>query len=86
MQAMHVETRGCTLGMIDTFRDIYKHEGPRGYWRGLTASLLGLSHVAIQVTATATATATATITAAHTACKVAVPIVCRRMLGSLGHA
>ena len=35
-------------GIARTVRDVYLEGGIRSFWRGLTASLLGLGHVAIQ--------------------------------------
>jgi solute carrier family 25 folate transporter 32 len=37
-----------TPSTMQTFRTIYNKEGPFAFFRGLSASLLGLSHVAIQ--------------------------------------
>lgn len=34
--------------MIETTKSLYSTHGPSVFWRGLTASFLGLSHVAIQ--------------------------------------
>jgi solute carrier family 25 folate transporter 32 len=36
------------LGMIRTAMTLYQEGGVLAFWRGLTASLMGLSHVAIQ--------------------------------------
>ena len=36
------------LSLRSTVRDLYKRGGVLVFWRGLTASLLGLSHVAVQ--------------------------------------
>ena len=36
------------LTMRETILDLYTRGGVRVFWRGLTASLLGLSHVAVQ--------------------------------------
>ncbi|CAM9435824.1 unnamed protein product [Discosporangium mesarthrocarpum] len=49
-QVLHevLEERGKAMGMMDTFRHVHKTEGWRAFYRGLTASLLGLTHVAIQ--------------------------------------
>eukprot|EP00611_Tribonema_gayanum_P007236 TRINITY_DN1657_c0_g1_i1.p1 TRINITY_DN1657_c0_g1~~TRINITY_DN1657_c0_g1_i1.p1 ORF type:complete len:176 (+),score=27.87 TRINITY_DN1657_c0_g1_i1:1668-2195(+) len=49
-QAMHSELPQSArhLGMLATFRQIHAKEGVLAFWRGLTASLLGLGHVAIQ--------------------------------------
>ena len=41
----HAVTNITTLGMI---RNIYKNEGVGAFYRGLGASFLGLSHVAVQ--------------------------------------
>src|SRR6185436_16427498 len=38
-------------GMSDAFRTIYKEEGLRGFWRGITPALIGTSHGAVQMTA-----------------------------------
>ena len=36
------------LGMISTFRQLYQQGGISIFWRGISASLFGLSHVAVQ--------------------------------------
>lgn len=36
------------MSMVETTRDLHRRHGFPVFWRGLTASLLGLSHVAIQ--------------------------------------
>ncbi|GMH61246.1 hypothetical protein TL16_g03213 [Triparma laevis f. inornata] len=36
------------MSMIETTKSLYSTHGPSVFWRGLTASFLGLSHVAIQ--------------------------------------
>lgn len=38
----------CPHGVIRTIRNLYSEGGIPVFWRGLTASLMGLSHVAIQ--------------------------------------
>lgn len=35
------------FGIVDGLKKIYKEDGWRGYFRGLGASLMGLSHVAV---------------------------------------
>lgn len=35
-------------GMIQTAKDLYAQHGPFVFWRGMTANLIGLTHVAIQ--------------------------------------
>lgn len=47
-QVMHVEEGPMARTMQETFRCIYRKEGVYAFWRGLTASFLGLTHVAIQ--------------------------------------
>jgi solute carrier family 25 (mitochondrial folate transporter), member 32 len=37
-----------TLTIAATVRNLYREGGIRGFWRGMTANLLGLAHVAIQ--------------------------------------
>ncbi|CAM9512795.1 unnamed protein product [Ascophyllum nodosum] len=39
---------GAPRGMLETFRQLYFEEGLAVFYRGLTASFLGLTHVAIQ--------------------------------------
>ena len=39
------QTRGYSL--FRCARDIYRHNGLQGFWRGMTASLLGLSETVI---------------------------------------
>lgn len=34
--------------MLKAFKDIYKADGIIGFYKGLTASLIGVTHVAIQ--------------------------------------
>jgi Mitochondrial carrier protein len=50
-QAMHSELPAAMrqLGMLATFKHIYRAEGVLAFWNGLSASFLGLGHVAIQV-------------------------------------
>ena len=44
----HQQRPSVTPSTWQMFRLIYKEEGPRAFYKGLTASLLGLPHVAIQ--------------------------------------
>jgi solute carrier family 25 folate transporter 32 len=37
--------------MFHGIQDIFRNEGPRGFWRGLLPSLFGITHGAIQFTA-----------------------------------
>ena len=52
MQILHMTNGtggGAPRGMLETFRQLYFEEGLAVFYRGLTASFLGLTHVAIQV-------------------------------------
>ena len=42
-----MEARRAT-GLVGTFRGIFRNEGALAFYKGLTASLVGLSHVAVQ--------------------------------------
>jgi solute carrier family 25 folate transporter 32 len=44
-QALHQKTQ---FGMIQMAADLYASGGARIFWRGMTANLIGLSHVAVQ--------------------------------------
>lgn len=49
-QALHSSSlEAPATGMVVTFRQLYLDEGWRVFYRGITASFLGLTHVAIQV-------------------------------------
>jgi solute carrier family 25 folate transporter 32 len=39
---------GGKSGILETMRQLYGEGGIRTFWRGMTANLLGLSHVAVQ--------------------------------------
>jgi solute carrier family 25 folate transporter 32 len=44
-QAIHETTR---TGMVQTGISLYHKHGPTIFWRGMSANLMGLSHVAVQ--------------------------------------
>lgn len=53
IQTLHLHTvdptaRSESISTLNMFRTIYKNEGIAAFYKGLTASFLGLSHVAIQ--------------------------------------
>ena len=49
-QALHNVAEGLHLksGMWQTARELYQTHGPAIFWRGMTANMIGLSHVAVQ--------------------------------------
>jgi solute carrier family 25 folate transporter 32 len=44
----NVDSSRHYTGMIDAFRKIFKHEGIRGFYKGFTPGLFGVSHGAVQ--------------------------------------
>jgi len=47
-QALHTLEKYQPDGMLQTAKSLYREGGPLIFWRGMTANLMGLSHVAVQ--------------------------------------